>query len=633
MSVLCFLLLVLSAQALDEVKVNSLARRPIPANLFGIFFEEINHAGAGGLWAELVSNRGFEAAPSKIDPWSIIGDQSSIFVATELSSCFNKNRNALRIDVLCDKCPFGGVGVYNPGFWGMNIEQGKSYDLVIHMRSAEFVNLTALLTCSNGLSNDTAVVISSRHLTYTDLSNWERIKVELFAHQTCRTGRLELRSSNRGRLWLDQVSLMPSETYMGHGFRKDLMSMLLDLQPRFLRFPGGCFVEGNILQNRFMWKNTIGPWEQRPGHYGDVWNYWTDDGLGYFEFLQLAEDLGAAPVWVVNIGISHTDEVNITDIAPLVADVLDSLEFARGSSESKWGTIRSAMGHPEPFPVKYVALGNEDCVKNSYRGHYLRFHSAIRKAYPDIEIISNCDGSAKPLYDPADFYDYHIYENATVVFLSKNKFDNAPRTGPKVFVSEYAVRDARDGLNGSLLASLAEAAFLIGLEKNSDLVQMASYAPLFVNDNDRNWMPDAIVFNSWQRYGTPSYWMQTFFRESSGAVIHPIEFSSIYSQQLAASAITWHGRKNNFMRVKIVNFGSNAVNLTISVTGLQVGINRARSTVTVLTSRNFLDENSFSHPNKVVPVRGKLLTAAKEMHVRLAPYSFTSYDLALDHRT
>uniref|UniRef100_A0A0D9XWJ8 non-reducing end alpha-L-arabinofuranosidase n=1 Tax=Leersia perrieri TaxID=77586 RepID=A0A0D9XWJ8_9ORYZ len=591
-----------------QIEVDASHSRKIPETLFGVFFEEINHAGAGGIWAELVSNRGFEAGgpqtPSNIDPWSTIGDESSIYITTDSSSCFRQNSVALRIEVLCENCPAGGVGIYNPGFWGMNVEEGKSYNLIMHIRSLEFVELTASLTCSNGSQN----LASS----------------SLLAQGTCRTSRLEPTTRKRGVIWLDQVLLMPSETYKGHGFRKELMYMLLDLKPRFLRFPGGCFVEGDYLKNAFKWKETIGPWEERPGHFGDVWHYWTDDGLGYYEFLQLAEDLGAAPVWVVNVamncsellscnlGMSHHDFVNGTMLAPFVKDAVDSLEFARGSEESTWGSVRAMMGHPEPFPLKYVALGNEDCniFMPIYRENYPKFYNDIQEAYPDIQIISNCDGSSGPPDHPADLYDYHIYKNASTVFLKKNEFDRTSRNGPKVFVSEYAVSGELDAGNGSLLASLAEAAFLTGLEKNS-------------------WNPDAIVFNSWQQYGTPSYWMQTYFRESSGALIHPITINSSYSDLLAASAITWQDTENTFLRVKIVNFGPNAVNLTISSNGLQAGVDTAKSTVTVLTSSNLLDENSFNEPNKVVPVTSELPKAAEEMQTLLRPYSITSFDLAL----
>ncbi|CAN6344293.1 unnamed protein product [Urochloa humidicola] len=618
--------LVATQAATLKVDASPQSAQKIPDTLFGIFFEEINHAGAGGIWAELVSNRGFEAGgphtPSNIDPWSIIGDDSSIFVATDRTSCFSRNIVALRMEVLCDDCPTGGVGIYNPGFWGMNIEDGKAYNLVMYVKSPETTDLTVSLTSSDGLQN-----LASATMTVSGTSNWTKVEQKFIAKGTNRTSRLQITTSKKGVVWFDQVSLMPEDTYKGHGFRTELISMLLELKPRFLRFPGGCFVEGDWLRNAFRWRESIGPWEERPGHFGDVWHYWTDDGLGYYEFLQLAEDLGAAPIWVFN-NVSHNDEVDTAAIAPFVKDVLDSLEFARGSADSTWGSVRAAMGHPEPFPVKYVAIGNEDCGKKFYRGNYLKFYNAIRQAYPDIQMISNCDGSSRPLDHPADLYDFHVYTDSKTLFNMKNTFDRTSRSGPKAFVSEYAVWRSDAG-RGSLLASLAEAAFLTGLEKNSDIVQMASYAPLFVNDNDQTWNPDAIVFNSWQHYGTPSYWMQTLFRESSGAMIHPITISSSYSGSLAASAITWQDSENSFLRVKVVNFGSDAVSLTISTRGLEASVNALGSTATVLTSGNVMDGNSFSNPTKVAPVKSELSNAAEQMQVTLAPHSFSMFDLAL----
>ncbi|GJM88103.1 hypothetical protein PR202_ga04129 [Eleusine coracana subsp. coracana] len=601
--------------------------RKIPETLFGIFFEEINHAGAGGIWAELVNNRGFEAGgphtPSNIDPWSIIGDDSSIFVATDRTSCFTRNLVALRMEVLCDDCPAGGVGIYNPGFWGMNIEDGKTYNLVMYVKAPETTDLTVSLTSSDGQQN-----LASATITVTGASNWTKLEQKLVAEGTNRTSRLQITTNKKGVIWFDQVSLMPADTYKGHGFRPELISMLLDLKPRFLRFPGGCFVEGDWLRNAFRWRESIGPWEERPGHFGDVWHYWTDDGLGYYEFLQLAVDLGAAPIWVFNNGVSHHDEVDTAVIAPFVKDVLDSLEFARGSADSTWGSVRAAMGHPEPFPVKYVAIGNEDCGKTFYRGNYLKFYNAIRQAYPDIQMISNCDGSSRPLDHPADLYDFHV--KFLLLGLLSRFSGFVSLFVIKAFVSEYAVWRSDAG-RGSLLASLAEAAFLTGLEKNSDIVQMASYAPLFVNDNDQTWNPDAIVFNSWQHYGTPSYWMQTFFRESSGAMIHPITISSNYSGSLAGSAITWQDSENNFLRVKASKNSciQDPVSLAISTSGLQASVNALGSTATVMTSSNVMDENSFSNPNKVVPVKSELSNAASEMQVTLAPHSFSSFDLAL----
>ncbi|KAH9675095.1 alpha-L-arabinofuranosidase 1 [Citrus sinensis] len=635
----CFLFQCFAA----EVEVNQTARllvdasqgRPMPETLFGIFFEEINHAGAGGLWAELVSNRGFEAGgqniPSNIDPWAIIGNDSSLIVSTDRSSCFERNKVALRMEVLCDSegtniCPVGGVGVYNPGYWGMAIKQGKTYKVIFYIRSLGSVNISVSLTSSNGLQTlATSNIIASA----SDVSNWTRVETLLEAKETNPNARLQLTTSREGIIWFDQVSAMPLDTYKGHGFRNDLFQMLANLKPRFVRFPGGCFVEGEWLRNAFRWKASIGPWENRPGHFGDVWMYWTDDGLGYFEFLQLAEDLGALPIWVFNNGISHTDEVDTSAVLPFVQEALDGIEFARGDPNSTWGSVRAAMGHPDPFDLRYVAVGNEDCGKKNYRGNYLKFYDAIKRTYPDIGIISNCDGSSSPLDHKADFYDFHIYTSANDLFSKTHKFDHTSRTGPKAFVSEYAVH-GNDAGNGNLLAALAEGGFLIGLEKNSDVVAMASYAPLFVNANDRWWTPDAIVFNSAQLYGTPSYWVQQFFRESSGATLLNATLLTNSSSSIVASAISWEDSENakSFLRIKVVNLRSNSVNLKVSVDGLGPNsIKLSGSTKTQLTSSNLKDENSFTEPNKVVPSLTLLENAAKDMDVVISPYSFTSFDL------
>ncbi|XP_028761340.1 alpha-L-arabinofuranosidase 1 [Neltuma alba] len=616
------------------VDASGASGKPIPETFFGIFFEEINHAGAGGLWAELVSNRGFEAGgpnvPSNIDPWTIIGNELTINVSTDRTSCFERNKVAVRLEVLCDSegdntCPADGVGIYNPGFWGMNIEQGKKYKVIFYVRSTGPINLKVSLTDSNGVAKIASTDIKA---SASDVSNWTKMETVLEASQTNHNARLQFTTTSKGVLWLDQVSAMPTDTYKGHGFRSDLAKMLEDLKPSFMRFPGGCFVEGEWLRNAFRWKETIGPWEERPGHFGDVWMYWTDDGLGYFEFLQLAEDLGTLPIWVFNNGISHNDEVDTSAVLPFVQEALDGIEFARGDPTSKWGRVRAAMGHPEPFNLKYVAIGNEDCGKKNYQGNYLKFYNAIRSAYPDIQMISNCDASSRPLAHPADFYDYHVYTSANDMFTRAQVFNRASRDGPKAFVSEYAV-NGRDAGTGSLLAALAEAGFLVGLEKNSDIVHMISYAPLFVNANNRRWNPDAIVFNSFQSYGTPSYWVQKFFSESSGATLLNSSLQTT-SFSLVASAISWQDSadKKNYIRIKVVNFGSTGVNLEISVNGLdQYSAELSGATKTVLTSAKVMDENSFSQPKKVAPMQSALQTAGKDINVALPPYSFSSFDI------
>ncbi|PHT25255.1 Alpha-L-arabinofuranosidase 1 [Capsicum baccatum] len=361
-------------------------------------------------------------------------------------------------------------------------------------------------------------------------------------------------------MWFDQVSLMPLDTCNGNGFWKDLFGMLQDLKPAFLRFPGGCYVEGVKLKNAFRWKETVRPWEERPGHFNDRWSYWTDDGLGHFEFLQLAVDLGALPVWVFNSGISHEEQVNTSNISPFVQDTLDGIEFSRGAFNSTWGSVRAAMGHPEPFDLRYVAVGNEILTV-------------------PCEILSH--------------------------------FDDAPRSGPKAFISEYATKG--DAGNGNLLAALAEAGFLIGVERTGML-----WTP-----------PNAIVFTSSQVYGIPSYWMQHLFEESNGATLLNSTLQANPSNPLIASAITWQNETDNdkYLRMKVVNIGNSTVTLSIDLSGLDSSLQSSGATKTILTSSDVMDENSFADPKKIAPVKTMLDKVCESMDVVLLPYSITSTDL------
>ncbi|KAK7396086.1 hypothetical protein VNO78_16833 [Psophocarpus tetragonolobus] len=604
--------------------------KPISNTFLGVFLEEINHACAGGLWAELVSNRGFEAGgPNNtlnIYPWTVIGNGSSISVSIHHISCFHHNKAALKMKVRCggkNSCP-GGVGISNPGYWGMNIEQGKKYKVVYHVKTKgkiDFQLSFAGVHVIKGASNITKISRDEK---------WKRVETIVEAKATNHNSSLQITTTTKGTYLLDQVSVMPLDTHMGHGFRKDLYQMVADLKPKFLRFPGGTYVEGDYLKNQYRWKETIGSWEERPGHFNDIWNYWSDDAIGYFDYLQLAEDLGTLPIWVFNAGISHHGEVNTTDIAPYVQDALDGIEFARGSPTSKWGSIRAAMGHPKPFDLRYVAVGNEDCNYANYQGNYLKFHAAIRFAYPHIKIISNCDASNKPLNHPADLFEYHTYTNSSDLFSQSTQFNHTSRSGPKAFVSEYAVW-REDAANGSLLAAVAEAAFLIGLEKNSDIVEMVSYAPLFSNINDRKWVPDAIVFDSYKVYGTPSYWVQKLFIESSGATLLDSTLNTNSSNKLIASAIIWKNstEKKNYLKIKVVNFGNTIENLNISINGLNPNVLQFDSISTVLTSPNAMDENSFLEPNKVVPKTSPPLKVYKDMNVILSSYSVTSLEFSI----
>ncbi|XP_057517043.1 alpha-L-arabinofuranosidase 2-like isoform X1 [Amaranthus tricolor] len=614
-------------------------QRQIPPHFFGIFFEEINHAGVGGLWAELVMNRGFEAGgrhtPSVINPWGVIGDEMAISIITELSSCFKENPVALRMNIHCDSttCPPGGVGVYNPGYWGMNIEEDKSYKVVFYIKSSGPLDGVISLVSDDG----TQVLAFQRIIGDAKrVKSWTKMEITLQARASYKKSRLQFTTTQQGTIWLDQVSCMPTDTYKGHGFRTDLMRMLLQLKPRFLRFPGGCYVEGNYLRNAFRWKETVGPWEQRPGHFGDVWGYWSDDGLGYLEYLQLAEDLGVESVWVINNGMGLQDEVSPYLLAPFVQEMLDSIEFARGSPNSTWGSLRAKLGHPKPFSLKYIAIGNENCDKANYRESYLKFYKALKKAYPDIKAISNCDATQKPLDHPADLYDYHRYTNASAMLQLTRDFKKIRRGdphAPKAFVSEYAVTYPKELVkNGTFEGALAEAAFLLSLEQNSDVVEMVSYAPLFVHQYDRTWNPDAIFFNSEKVYGIASYWVQTFFKQSSGALLLDVHFHNHSKpDNTFVTAISWTDphEKKNYITVKIVNFNKLSSVLKISFDGVDSNsIKLWRKTILAVDDDDLESDNSFDNPTKVVPVTSLLESeVGKDIKLMVQPYSFTAFDL------
>ncbi|KAL9239572.1 hypothetical protein vseg_013881 [Gypsophila vaccaria] len=620
-----------------SLSIDMSSGRPMPNNFFGIFFEEINHAGAGGLWAELVSNTGFEAGgrnvPSMINPWGMIGDENTISIVTEMSSPFKNNPIALRVDVHCNPttCPPGGVGVYNPGYWGMNIEEGKTYKVTFYVKSSGA--LKAILSL---VSEDGTGVLAFKQLVADaeKVKDWTKIETILKATGSDPKARLQLTTTQNGTIWLDQVSAMPTDTYMGHGFRKDLMKLLVDLQPRFLRFPGGCYVEGNTVANAFRWKETVGPWEERPGHLNDAWHYWSDDRLGYLEYLQLAEDLGAEPVWVINNGFGLIDAVDPSLINPLVQEMLDSIEFARGNAKtSKWAALRAKLGHPAPFSLKYLGIGNEDCGKPNYTKNYVKFYNAVKKAYPDIKTITNCDFTKGDLDHPADLYDYHIYTTPQGMLDNTRLFEKISRNkpnSPKAFVSEYAVTDPNYIKDGNFEGALAEAAFLLSLEKNSDVVEMVSYAPLFLNTNDRTWTPDAIYFNSNTAFGIASYWVQTFFKESSGATLLDSHLLiNANNENIYATAINWTDKaeKKHYMTIKVVNFNETSAKLDVSLKEFdQKSMKLVRKTV--LTSDDLAGDNTFDNPTKVVPetttYEGKERQSIDELVVGL--YSLTAFD-------
>lgn len=508
-----FLAAFVATAAADTATLTVDAGKPGPKispTLFGIFFEEINHAGDGGLYAEMVRNRSFEDRATP-DGWSLVkaeGAEANMALDTE-KPLNGHNPRSLRLEIA--KTDSWRVGIANGGYWGMSVVQGAEYDLSLFARcSADFKSpLTVRL---ESVSGNVLAETTIKGLT----SEWNRYSGSLTAKAADRSARLVIAAASPGTLWFDMVSLFPQETFKRrpNGLRADLAGMLADLRPAFIRFPGGCFVEGDKLDNATRWKNTIGDVAERPGHW-NLWGYRSTDGLGYHEYLQMCEDIGAEPLFVINCGMAHGGNVPLDQLGPWVQDALDAIEYANGPETTKWGSLRAKNGHPNPFGLKYLEIGNENGGP-AYNERYARFYDAIKARYPEMQLIADTRVPNRPM----DILDEHYYNNPGWFAANAERYDTADRKGPKIYVGEYACTSQCG--RGNLRAALGEAAFMTGMERNSDIVTLCSYAPLFVNVNDRKWNPDAICFNSATCYGTPSYYVQKLFAQNRGDVALPL---------------------------------------------------------------------------------------------------------------
>lgn len=491
---------------------------------YGIFFEEINHAGDGGLYAELIQNRSFEDNAGNPDHWQAVGKAGMSLVTQGLMN--EAQEHALQVELTAS-----GDGISNGGFWGIHVVNGQTYRLSFWIKAASGSydgTLTAELQDADGTP------LGSTPVSVEATEEWSKVTAEITATGDANAGRFALTASKPGTICLDMVSLFPP-TFNGreNGCRIDLAEKLAAMKPAFVRFPGGCFVEGiyaNEKTNRFEWKKTIGPIEERPGHMNQNWGYRVTDGLGFHELLQLTEDLGAEPLFVVNMGMGHGWYEEYTQIGEYIQEALDAIEYCNGdATTTKWGALRAANGHPEPFNLKLIEIGNENynftSENNSdqsdhYAERYYQFYTAIKEKYPDITVIGNVEawGTDNPSWRnayPVDAVDEHYYRNPAWFVNQYSKYDSYSRSNYKIYVGEYAVTQDF-GVNGNLNAALGEAVFMQGMENNSDICIMNSYAPIFVNENNAVWRPDMIRFNSYTSYGTPSYYVQQLFPNNVG---------------------------------------------------------------------------------------------------------------------
>jgi len=482
--------------------------------LFGIFFEEINCAGDGGLYAELVRNRSFEDADQP-KHWELVttGSARGEMDVDKDYPLSPSNPRSLRVKIL--DAADGRVSVVNEGYWGMALIEGAEYALSLYARGGDGFSGPLMVTLE---SAEGKVHAEGEIPALT--SEWKPFALSLVSNATDPKARFVISAAKPGTVWLDMVSLFPKKTWKdrSNGLRPDLARMLADLRPSFVRFPGGCWVEGDTLEFAQRWKRTIGPLGDRRTQH-NIWQYESTNGLGFHEYLQMCEDLGAEPLFVINCGMSHKENVPMDRMGEWVQDALDAIAYANGPADSEWGSLRAAHGRLSPFNLKLMEIGNENAGP-AYQERYALFHDAIKARYPDIQLIADAPTEQRP----ADIVDEHYYSTSEFFIANAEKYDSYDRNGPRIYVGEYAVTKGCGA--GNLRGALGEAAFMTGMERNSDVVIMASYAPLFANVNYKKWNPDLINFDSSRVYGTPSYYVQKLFSENRGDVVLKTEFEA-----------------------------------------------------------------------------------------------------------
>lgn len=527
---------------MSTLQIKTKERRfEIAKDLYGIFFEDINRAGDGGLYPEMLRNRSFEdsvlpegyiqqadgvhvktvsgwldefcngeglnrwvksnkIAETEIPAWYAQNAQMEL----ERADTLNKHRDAA-LHVQFEK----GGSLTNTGYCGIFVKKGEQYSLYLFAKAKEEIVLDIAIESQGKVLAGSSLIISGNEYTRYDIT--------LTAVEDCCEARFSISCKNGGELLLGFISLMPQNTYMGHGLRTDLVEKLKDMNPKFMRFPGGCIVEGTTPSTVMRFKDTVGPVWERPSKLF-VWHYRSTLGLGFHEYLQLCEDLGMEPLYVCNCGMTCQGRKSVLlkgeDLDEMIQDTLDAIEYAIGSKESKGGKLRASMGHPEPFKLTYLEIGNENWGSD-YEMRYNMIYQKVKELYPQIKTIAN--EHVEKSGCPTECVDEHFYNTTEFFAEHLHYYDDYDRKGPEIFVGEQAVNEG--SYMGKLYAALGEAAFLMGIEKNQDIVTLSAYAPLFENVNYRAWYPNLIRFNNHQSLGIPTYYVWKMFGQNRGEYV------------------------------------------------------------------------------------------------------------------
>ena len=647
----CFLILLLvittnivvaQSGKVYTIKANEL-KAEIQPTMYGVFFEDINMGADGGIYAELIKNRSFEFSMPLMG-WNIKRKQ---FVEGDVQVLNRKEVNSANpryIQVTTSNAVKGSLSLTNEGFRGMGIKKDLRYDFSVMYRLK-----TPGLKLHLELINSKGEVIGEALLTPEATGNdWKKLSTSFTSTATELKGKFNMWFEGSGVIDLDMISLFPSDTWKNRpgGFRADMVQMLADMKPGFIRFPGGCIVEGRDLNNRYQWKKTIGPVEDRQLII-NRWNtefahrptpdYFQTFGLGFFEYFQLAEDIGASPLPILNCGMAcqfNTAEfVALDELGPYVQDALDLIEFANGDINTKWGKVRADMGHPAPFNLKMMGVGNENWGPQ-YVERLEIFTKAIKEKYPDFKLVysSGTDPNGDRFDDlnrelrkmNADIIDEHYYRRPEWFTQNATRYDNYPRNASKIFAGEYAAQSDKtvsvDNKN-NILTAISEAAFMTGLERNADVVNMASYAPLFAHVDGWQWTPDLIWVDNLKIYGTPNYYVQKLYSLYKGTNVVPfLSDNQTVTGQDGDFGTACIDKKTNEVIVKFVNTSEKQQEVSFVIEGVKKL--DTKGILTELTGEKPDQLNSIDEPVTVSPKDRQVDVKSKTIKLSIKPFSF-----------
>ena len=615
----------------------------IQPTMYGLFFEDINYGADGGLYAELVKNRSFEF-PQNLMGWVTFGN-----VKLMNDGPFERNPHYVRLG----NSGHGHkhTGLENEGFFGIGVKKGAEYRFSVWARGQKQRIRVELIKNSTMEENQ---VFAARDLEI-DSKEWKKYEITLRSNLTEPKAHLRIFLTSGGTLDLEHISLFPVDTWMGreNGLRKDLVQALYDIKPGVFRFPGGCIVEGTDLETRYNWKNTVGPIENRPlnenrWHYTFTHRFFPDYfqsyGLGFYEFFLLSEDIGAEPLPILNCGLACQFQngnpeahVAVCDLEPYIQDAIDLIEFANGDISTTWGKLRAEMGHPEPFNLKFLGIGNEQWGKE-YPERLKPFVEALRKAHPEIKIVGssgpNSEGDQFEYLWPemkkleVDLVDEHFYRPEAWFLNSGMRYDSYDRNGPKVFAGEYACHGRGKKWN-HFNAALMEAAFMTNLERNADIVHMATYAPLFAHVEGWQWRPDMIWFDNLRSVRTCSYYVQQLYALNKGTNVVPLNMdgkpvAGVEGQDGLFASAVWDAESGCYI-VKVINTSDKAQPVELSFAGLGKKESLADGTITTFHSDNPDLDNTVDNPTAIIPVESKITIEGNTLKTEVGAKSFAMY--------